>query len=117
MNRFLGDLLRLEDVREIAGWNVAFAAEWAARHPLRVLALCLVCMVAAAWFYLRRQPAVRPAYRILLTVLRGAMLSLLVVLLADPVLRVSIKQAPRPLLWVLFDGSESMAIEDELPAE
>ena len=117
MNRFLGDLLRLEDVREIAGWNVAFAADWAARHPLRVLALCLVCMVAAAWFYLRRQPAVRPAYRILLTLLRGAMLSLLVVLLADPVLRVSIKQAPRPLLWVLFDGSESMAIEDEMPAE
>lgn len=80
MNRFLGNLLRLEDVREIAGWNVAFAAEWAARHPLRVLALCVVCMVAAAWFYLRRQPALRPGYRILLTALRGAMLSLLVVL-------------------------------------
>jgi len=113
---FLGDLLRLEDVKDIAGWQVGFAADWAARHPLRVVAMCVACAVAAAWFYLRRQPALRPATRWLLTALRAAMLSLLVVLLADPVLRIAVRHSPRPSLWVLLDGTESMGIVDELPA-
>jgi len=118
MNTSLGNLLRLESLESIDGWSLSFAAAWAERNPVFVLVGCLAAAAAAGWFYLRYQPELAPRRRAVLAALRAAVLSLLVVMLADPVLRLSFKHAPRPLLWVLFDGTESMAIEDDLdPAE
>lgn len=115
IDRLVGGLLRLDDIREIVGWHVAFTAAWAARHPLRVLVPCGLCLVAAAWFYRRRQPTLPWATRLALTVLRGAALALVVAMLADPVLEIAVRHGGRPSLLLLFDGSESMAIEDALP--
>lgn len=117
ITRILGDMLRIEDVREIVEWRLAFAAEWASRHPLRVAALAAAGIAVASWFYLRRQPPLRPWIRLTLTALRGGLFALLAVLLADPVLRVTVRQLPRPSLWLLFDGTESMAIQDRLPPD
>ncbi len=36
-------------------------------------------------------------------------------ILAEPVLTLKLTNSPRPSLWVLFDGTDSMAIEDEMP--
>ena len=118
MNTSLGNLLRIDDLRAIDGWSLSFAAAWAERNPFLVLIGCVVAAAAAAWFYTRYQPELPTHRRWSLTALRAALLSLLVVMLADPVLRLSFKHAPRPLLWLLFDGTESMAIEDDLePSE
>jgi hypothetical protein len=83
-----------------------------------VLVGCAVAAAAAVWFYARYQPELPPLRRAVLAALRAAVLSLVIVMLADPVLRLSFRHVPRPLLWLLFDGTESMAIEDDLePAE
>jgi hypothetical protein len=115
MGQVFGNLLRVDGLESIDGWRVSFAAAWAARFPLLVAALCLAAALAAAWFYVRCQPEMRPATRAALAALRGSLAALLVLLLADPVLQLSVSSTPRPLLWVLFDGTESMAIEDDLP--
>ena len=118
MNSSLGNLLRLDGLESIDGWSLSFAAAWAERNPFLVVVGCMVAAALAAWFYLRYQPEMRPQRRVALAALRAAILSLLVIMLADPVLRLSFSHAPRPLLWLLFDGTESMAIEDDLePAE
>jgi hypothetical protein len=115
MSRLLGSLLRVDGLDAISDWRLSFAAAWAARLPLLVGVLCVAAAAAAVWFYVRCQPEMRPATRAVLAAIRGSLAALLVLLLADPVLQLSISSSPRPLLWLLFDGSESMAIEDDLP--
>jgi len=48
---------------------------------------------------------------------RGLLLALLLLTLADPVLRVSLTDVKPPLLYLVFDGTDSMAIEDEYPED
>ena len=80
-----------------------------------VLAGCVLLAVVAALFYARYQPTNRRKLRTVLTVMRALLLGLLLVILAEPVLTLKLTNSPRPLLWVLFDGTDSMAIEDEMP--
>jgi hypothetical protein len=111
--RWLGGLLGLENIEGIDAWKVSLAAPWANASPLLVAALVAAAAAAGAGFYLRWQPAMPGRVRSLLALLRGAAAGVLVLLLADPVLQLAVRSAPRPLLWLVFDGSESMAIEDE----
>jgi hypothetical protein len=112
--RWLGGLFGVEGLEHVDGWQVSLAAPWANRFPLAVAVLVVAAAAAGVWFYLRWQPPMPPRRRSLLAALRAAAAALLVLLLADPVLQLSVRQTPRPLLWLLFDGTESMAIEDEL---
>lgn len=114
MKEFIGNLLRIENVQSIDDWGTSFAAAWAERHPSWVLIGCVGLAALALWFYARYQPTNHPKLRSLLAVMRAATLALLVLLLADPVLQIKLTNTPKPLLWVLFDGTDSMAIEDEL---
>lgn len=111
--RWLGGLFGVESLERVDAWKVSLAAPWAIRFPILVAVLVAVAAAAGAWFYLRWQPAMHRRTRSLLAVVRAAAGAVLVLLLADPVLQLSVRNAPRPLLWLLFDGSESMAIEDE----
>jgi len=111
--RWLGGLFGVESLERVDAWKVSLAAPWAIRFPILVAVLVAVAAAAGAWFYLRWQPAMHRRTRSLLAVVRGAAGAVLVLLLADPVLQLSVRNSPRPLLWLLFDGSESMAIEDE----
>jgi hypothetical protein len=113
MARWLGGLFGLEGLERVDAWQVSLAAPWAIRFPLLVAILVAVAAAAGAWFYLRWQPPMHRRTRWLLAALRAAAAAVLVLLLADPVLQLSMRSSPRPLLWILFDGSESMAIEDE----
>jgi hypothetical protein len=111
--RWLGGLFGLESLERVDAWKVSLAAPWAIRFPLLVAVLVAAAAAAGAWFYLRWQPPMHRRTRSLLALLRAAAGAVLVLLLADPVLQLSVRSSPRPLLWLLFDGSESMAIEDE----
>ena len=113
--RWLGGLFGLESLEAVDAWKVSFAAPWAILFPWLVAILAAAAAAAAVWFYLRRQPSLPRRTWTLLALLRAAAGVLVVVLLADPVLQLSVRNTPRPLLWLLFDGSESMAIEDEIP--
>jgi hypothetical protein len=68
----------------------------------------------ALWFYARFQPTNHRLRRTIPAAMRATLLALLVLLLADPVLQITLTNTPKPLLWILFDGTDSMAIEDEL---
>ena len=75
----------------------------------------LVLCAIAALFYLRLQTRGKRGLRIVLTVTRSLLLCLLLLFLADPVLVIRLIHSPRPWFWVLFDGSDSMAIADHFP--
>ncbi len=55
--------------------------------------------------------------RTALAVCRALLLVLLFITLADPFIRLYDETRTQPLLYVLFDGTESMDIEDEMPEE
>ena len=71
----------------------------------------------SAWFYLKYQPRASRRRQILLGLLRGTLLCLLLLILADPILEVAFSSHPRPVLWVLLDGTDSMNISDRLTEE
>ena len=90
-----------------------YLASW----PMLALAVLFGCLAMAAlsiYFYWKWQTRGSKKLRLGLATARGALLSLLLVVLAEPILVLRLTSSPRPLLWVLVDGSDSMAIKDEL---
>ena len=49
--------------------------------------------------------------------IRAAVLCQVLLLLAEPILTLTVAASKRPALWLLFDGTDSMEIADDLPAE
>lgn len=114
MTRLLGRWFNLENVDSVDHIGLTFGAPWAQQGPAWLLFGCLVLIVASAIFYSRYQPRVRVGARAALAVARALLLCLIFLILADPVVSVRMVSHPRPLLWLLFDGTDSMGIEDEL---
>ena len=117
LTSLIGRLLGYEDVTQIEGWRPSFGAAWAHASPLLLVLGLLGIGGLSAWFYLRMQPRGRTTQRIVLTVLRAIALAALLLILTDPILEITLIRHPQPTLWVGLDGSESMAIADELPTE
>lgn len=111
---WLGRLLGYGDVSRIDRWQTSFGSHWAHQSPALLLFLCLGAIAFAIWFYLRWQKRGHQPARLWLGALRGLVLSLLLIILADPILEITLVSRPKPVLWLLFDGSDSMAIPDEL---
>jgi hypothetical protein len=115
VTELLGRALGFENVTSIRQITPSLAAPWAHHATAWVLLGCLGLSTLAFVFYVKFQPRGRKGARLALAALRALLLSALFIFLADPVLNVEITSQPRPLLWVLFDGTDSMGIEDELP--
>lgn len=110
----LGRLLGLEGARRIEGYEFSLAAPWAYEAPAWLLFACLAFALVAVVFYARYQQTRRFRPRILLAVFRALVLSLIVLILAEPTVTVTVTSQKRPVLWTLFDGTDSMSIADEL---
>ncbi len=117
LTAWIGKLLGYDDVSRIEEWRTSFGSTWAHETPALVLFLCLAVSGLAVWFYLRWQTRGHRPARLWLAALRAALLSLLVIILADPILEITLVSRPKPVMWLLFDGTDSMAIPDELPKE
>src|SRR5688500_3461120 len=115
MTRILGWLLGLENVTAIDEIDPSLAASWAQEGPFWVFLGAVALVVVAVVFYVRFQPRGSLNAKVALGVSRGLLLALLFITLADPVLRLTVTNEQRPYLYVVFDGTDSMAIEDELP--
>ena len=74
-------------VESIDQIHLSFAEPWAQNAPAWVLFGCVLLMVASIWFYRNYQSGPRPKARLTLAVVRGLLLAVLLVILADPVLR------------------------------
>lgn len=117
ITHWLGRLLGYDDVSRIEHWQTSFGAGWAHHSPALVLFLCLGAIALAVWFYLRWQLRGHRPARLWLAALRGLVLSLVLIILADPILEITLVSRPKPVMWLLFDGTDSMAIPDELTKE
>jgi len=107
-----GWLLGVKDVDSVDAVQCSFAASWAQQAPFILLLITAILVAAAVTFYLRYQQRASLARRITLGVLRGCLLALLFVTLADPVLQITKTAAAPPLVYLLFDGTDSMNIAD-----
>ena len=76
-----------------------------------IIAIVAAAVVAIA-FYRTTLPPVSRGKRILLTTLRGLALSLIVLLLCEPLIRLLYTRSVPPALTVLVDDSRSMSIVD-----
>jgi hypothetical protein len=113
--QFLGRLLKIENLDAVDGIKPSLAAPWAQQYAAWIAPACLALCGLAVVFYLRYQSRARPWLRVLLGLGRGLLLCLLFLFLADPVFVVRFVHAPRPWIGLLFDGTDSMAIEDDYP--
>jgi len=116
--QLLGKLVGIDDLEGIDQVTVRFAAQWAAASPLLVVLVIGGLGVATFLFYRRLQPSA-PSARTAMTLaaLRVLTLALLVILLAEPVVALATSERYRPLLVLLFDGSESMQMVDPTARE
>src|SRR5262245_29618534 len=104
MNEFLGRLLGIENVTDIGPPDVSFAASWAQDNTFWIFLAAAVLIAASIVFYIRFQPKGPVGPRLALGVFRGLLLSLLLFMLADPVLQMTIVNRQQPYLYVIFDG-------------
>ncbi len=111
-------LLGLENADKITIEDVNLAAPWAQGTGMFwVLMACVAVFVLSLVFYYRFQTRGTAQTRTFLGVCRGLLLVLLVLTLAEPVIHMISEENPPQLLYVLFDGTDSMAIEDDLNAK
>lgn len=80
---------------------------------LIVLLLTSAGIAAAIWYYRATLPQVSARFRLLLIVLRGLAVSLILILLAGPLLRLSFTSVEPPVLALLIDNSTSMRVTDQ----
>ena len=112
MTRTLAWLLGLDQTASVDEVDVSLAAAWAADGSFWLFAGCASLIAVGLLFYLRGQSGPSRRARILLGLSRGLLLALLLLTLADPVLRVSLSSVQPPLVYLVFDATESMAIRD-----
>ena len=112
---FLGRMLGFDQVSEVESHNLDFTAPWA--DGVWLLFGCLALVVLSVVFYFRWQSSKHPVARICLTVTRALLLCSVLLVLAEPVLKLELVRKPKPSLWLGFDGSDSMGIEDKLSPE
>ena len=114
-------LLGIKSTDEVDHIEMKFAAWWSEGRPVLVLLVCLGLAALGAFFYYRyqnEQPLEKKKRRrILLTVFRSGLLAIVGFILAEPIVSVSLTEHPRPILLMLFDGSDSMNLVDELSTE
>ncbi len=115
--QWLGRLLGLGEAQTLADFKFSFAAAWAQRAPLLLLLGCAGLAAAAAAFYFRHQSKGHRAWRIVLFVIRAAVLCQVLLLLAEPIPHPHAAKPQAPALWLLFDGTDSMNIADDLPPD
>ncbi len=115
ITELVGRLLGVANAVEIGRIEPSLAAPWAHDAPAWVLLGLVGLIVLGALFYSRFQHVPGKTARFLLTLLRAGCWCLLLVILAEPVVTIHITSRLRPSLLVLFDGTDSMAIADDLP--
>jgi hypothetical protein len=109
----LGRLLNLDNVHSIESVEPSLAAPWAHNSSGWLFFGCLALSVLAVLFYFRCQHGGR-SVRVVLAVFRALVLSLVLLALAEPLLTIKVASRTRPALWLLFDGTDSMGIADDL---
>src|SRR5437764_354474 len=105
MYQWLGKLLGLDDVSGVHSADVSLAASWAQDSAFWVYLAAALLVALAVAFYVKLQTQGSAPWRIALGIVRGLILALLLITLADPVLRITLLHKQSPYLYVLVDGT------------
>jgi hypothetical protein len=117
MMTYLGHLLGLEETQSIQSIEPSLTARWTQSTPAWLLFACLAAVLLALVFYTRYQRTRRGRTRVVLGVMRGLVFCLLLLILAKPVLLLHTANRPKPSLWIVLDGTDSMNVPDEMSKE
>jgi len=117
MQKFFGWLLGLDNVTAIDNVDFSFGAAWAEGGIFWLVLIAVALFVASIVFYLMLQKRGHLGVRIALGAGRGVLFVLLLITLAKPILHTTITSEQSPYVYFIFDGTDSMAIEDELTSE
>ena len=110
-----GRMLGLEESQSVVRMSLpSLGASWAHDAPAWVLFGCFGLALLATVFYLRFQPNRDRRTRTILAMCRAAVLVLLGFALAEPYVTLTVATRQRPALCLLFDGTDSMGIIDDL---
>jgi hypothetical protein len=101
-------LLGLEDVGAVTYFEVLLRSQW----PRLVILALVLAAVAYALFWYRREASLSTGRKVLVGIFRAAGLSLVVLVLFEPILGLELSVKVRRTLLVLLDTSESMATRD-----
>ena len=112
--QLIGRMLGIEQAQSIEHVRPTLAAPWVQGGSGWLLFGVMGLAALAILFYTRYQQGRRVKARTTLAVFRALLLSLLLLILAEPILTVRVTSRLRPPLWLLFDGSDSMGIPDEM---
>jgi hypothetical protein len=115
MTRTLGWLIGIDAATSIERIKPALAASWVQGGAFWLFLIVAALLAGSLAFYIRLQHKGSKPARVALGMFRGLLLALLAITLADPVLELTVVSRQRPILYVVFDGTESMAISDEWP--
>ncbi len=113
MTKLLGWLFGIERVSSIDEIDFALAAPWVQQNVFWLFLAIAGLLFLAVAFYRRFQTRGTNSTRTILGVMRGLLLTLLLLTLAAPVLRVTLTSIRPPTLFLVFDGTDSMAIQDQ----
>ena len=113
LTQVIGWLLGIDGATSIDGIHVSLAAPWAEKSSFWVFLGCVAAICLSLWFYWKFQDKLTPKYRVVFGIARGLLLSMLVITLADPILQFTATNDPQPIVYAVFDGTESMAIVDQ----
>ena len=114
LNYFFARLLGFENAENIEDIELYVSAPWAqAQSHFWLFLACAVAVAVAVVFYVVGQGRGHSGARIFLGMFRAALLVLLVLVLAEPIVKGTITSKPDPTLMLLVDGTESMDIRDE----
>ena len=113
MMQALSWLLGIEELQSVDRFRLALTAPWIQGKLFWLALACGGLIVGATAFYLKLQHRGSRRVRFCLGVWRGALLSLLLVTLASPVLELTGSRLLRPLVYVVVDATDSMNLEDD----
>ena len=115
ISELLGRMLGYGEFSEVQSPDLVFTAPWAgAGGGAWILFGCLGLVVLSVLFYFRWQSGKKPLVRTCLAVIRASLLCLILLILAEPVLKLKLIKQDKPDLWLVFDCSDSMGIRDRL---
>ncbi len=117
--RSIAWLLGLERVASVDRVRPVLGAEWATRGsgPFWLCVSVVAIVLLVGLFYLKFQNRGSRRVRLLLAVSRILLFLLLLTTLAEPVLQVTVARLERPRLFVVFDGTASMALRDQYDSQ
>jgi hypothetical protein len=114
---FLGWLLGMARVSGVDEIDFALAAPWVQQNVFWLCLAIVALLGLSVVFYRRFHTRGSTRTRTVLGVSRGLLLALVLLTLAAPVLRVTLTSVRPPTLFLIFDGTDSMDIEDQWTEE